>query len=179
MANINNVSEQNANPNIKMLPADTAMPVIKAVLFDMDGVLVDTERLMPRAAAEAFGDMGIRDQIYIATKTASSTPEEFWKDLETSLNNMKTDYIDIYQFHNPPVVYKPGDGTGMYECMLEAKAQGKIRHIGYTSHSIDNARECVACGLYETLQFPFSYISGRAEEEQWRAAQRQMLALLP
>jgi len=59
MANINNVSEQNANPNIKTFSADAGVPVIKAVLFDMDGVLVDTERLMPRAAAEAFGDMGI------------------------------------------------------------------------------------------------------------------------
>ena len=113
----------------------------------------------------AFGDMGIRDKIYIASKTAAMTPEDFWRDLETSLRLMKTDYIDIYQFHNPPVVFLPGDGSGMYECMLEAKAQGKIRHIGYTSHSLENAQKCIESGMYETLQFPFSYISGRADED--------------
>lgn len=111
----------------------------------------------------AFGDMGIRSNIFIATKTMSTTPEGFWSDLDTSLRLMQTDYIDIYQFHNPDKVFRPGDGTGMYECMLEAKAQGKIRHIGYTSHSVDNANECVDSGLYETLQFPLSYITGEKE----------------
>lgn len=111
----------------------------------------------------AFGDMDIRSKIYIATKTMSTTPEGFWSDLETSLRLMKTDYVDIYQFHNPETVFRPGDGSGMYECMLEAKAQGKIRHIGFTSHSVDNANEVVDSGLYETLQFPLSYITGEKE----------------
>ena len=78
--------------------------------------------------------MCIRDRVYIATKTAASTPEEFWSQLQTSLTNLKTDYIDLYQFHNPEVCPKPGDGSGLYEAMLEAKAQGKIRHIGITNH---------------------------------------------
>ena len=111
----------------------------------------------------AFGEMGIRDKIYIATKTHAATPEEFWRDLETSLRNMKTDYIDIYQFHNPRRVYRPGDGTGMYEAALEAKAKGIIRHIGFTNHSLKIAEECILSGLYETLQFPFSYLSGEQE----------------
>ena len=84
----------------------------------------------------AFGENGMRKDIYIATKTPAKTPEDFWKDLELSLERMKTDYIDIYQFHMVDQCYKPGDGTGMYECMLEAKAQGKIRHIGITTHKI-------------------------------------------
>ena len=113
----------------------------------------------------AFGSMGIRDKIYIATKTPASTPEGFWKDLETSLRNLRTDYIDVYQFHNPKQLYRPGDGTGMYECMLEAKAQGKIRHISFTNHSLKIAHECIDSGLYETLQFPFSYLSGEQERE--------------
>ena len=75
---------------------------------------------------------GMREQIYIATKTGAKTPEAFRKDLETSLHNLKTDYVDIYQFHCADRAYRPGDGTGMYECMLEAKKQGKIRHIGIT-----------------------------------------------
>lgn len=108
---------------------------------------------------------GMREKIFIATKTPSHTPEGFWKDLETSLRLLKTDYIDIYQFHNPSVCYKPGDGTGMYECMLEAKRRGKIRHIGLTNHRLGVAHECIDSGLYETLQFPFSYLSSEKEIE--------------
>lgn len=108
---------------------------------------------------------GIREKIIIATKTPSRTPEGFWKDLETSLTMLKTDYIDIYQFHNPNVCYKPGDGTGMYECMWEAKKQGKIRHIGLTNHKLGVAEECIDSGLYETLQFPLSYLSSEKEIE--------------
>ena len=67
----------------------------------------------------------VRDQIYIATKTPSTTAEGFWKDLETSLSLLKTDYIDIYQFHNPAFCPKPGDGTGLYEAMLERRRRGR------------------------------------------------------
>ncbi len=91
---------------------------------------------------------GIRENIYIATKTAAKTPEEFWKQLEISLKNLRTDYIDIYQFHCADQCYVPGDGTGMYEAMLEAKKQGKIRHIGITAHKIGVARESIGCGYY-------------------------------
>lgn len=106
---------------------------------------------------------GMRDKIYIASKTMAKTPEDFWKQLETSLNLLQTDYIDIYQFHCVSQCYRPGDGSGMYECMLEAKRQGKIRHIGATAHNIEIAMECVESGLYETMQFPFCYLSGEKE----------------
>ena len=106
---------------------------------------------------------GIRENVYIATKTGSTTVEGFWADLENSLKELKTDYVDIYQFHNPATCPKPGDGSGLYEAMLEAKAQGKIRHIGITNHRLSVAREAIASGLYETLQFPFCYISGPQE----------------
>lgn len=112
---------------------------------------------------EAFE--GMRSKIYIATKTGATTAEGFWKDLETSLGNLKTDYIDLYQFHNPAFCPKPGDGSGLYEAMLQAKEQGKIRHIGITNHRLSVAEEAIASGLYETLQFPFCYISGEKELE--------------
>lgn len=108
---------------------------------------------------------GMRDKIYIATKTMAKTPEAFWKDLNTSLEKLQTDYIDVYQFHMVQQCYKPGDGTGMYECMLEAKEKGLIKHIGVTAHKIGIAFECVESGLYETMQFPFSYLSGDQEIE--------------
>lgn len=102
---------------------------------------------------------GMREKIYIATKTNATTVEKFWSDLETSLRNLKTDYIDIYQLHFAAKCYKPNDGTGLYEALTEAKAQGKIRHIGITTHRIGVAEEIIESGLYETLQYPFSYLA--------------------
>ena len=102
---------------------------------------------------------GMRDKIYIATKAMPLNPEKLRTDLETSLNNLKTDYIDLYQLHCASQCYRPDDGTGMYEALLEAKTQGKIRHIGITAHKIGVAEEIVESGLYETLQFPFSYLA--------------------
>ena len=109
----------------------------------------------------AFGSM--REQVFISTKTAATTAEQFWADLEVSLSHLG--YIDIYQFHNPAFCPKPGDGTGLYEAMLQAKAEGKIRHIGITNHRLSVAKEAIESGLYETLQFPFCYLSTEAELE--------------
>ena len=108
---------------------------------------------------------GLRKKIYLASKTMAKTPEDFWKDLSTSLSMLQTDYIDVYQFHCAGQVYRPGDGTGMYECMEEAKRQGKIRHIGITFHKIGLAHEAAKSGLYETIQFPFSYLADKKEKE--------------
>ena len=108
---------------------------------------------------------GIRDQVYIATKTMAQNGEDFWKDLETSLKNLRTDHIDIYQFHNPAFCPKPGDGTGLYEAMVEAKKQGKIRHIGITNHRLAVAKEAIESGLYETMQFPFCYLATEKDIE--------------
>ncbi|MCI6452104.1 MULTISPECIES: aldo/keto reductase [Hungatella] len=108
---------------------------------------------------------GIREKIYIATKTAADTAEGFRRDLEESLRLLKTDYIDLYQFHNPAVCPKPGDGSGLYEAMLEARERGTVRHIGITNHRLHVAAEAVESGLYETLQFPFSYLASEKELE--------------
>ncbi len=102
---------------------------------------------------------GMRDKIYIASKTMAETPEKFREDLETSLRLLKTDYLDLYQFHCVKRCYAPGDGTGMYEEMQKAKEQGKIRYIGITAHKIGIAEEIVKSGLYDALQFPFSYLA--------------------
>ncbi len=99
------------------------------------------------------------DQIVIATKSPSKDVAGFWRDLETSLRTLNTDHIDLYQFHNPTYCPRPGDEIGLYDAMLQAKAQGKIRFIGITNHRLSVAHEAVASGLYDTLQFPFSYLS--------------------
>ncbi len=102
---------------------------------------------------------GMRDKITIATKTGAVTASGFEKDLETSLRELKTDHIDLYQFHNPAFCPKPGDESGIYDAMLRAKKSGKVLHIGITNHRLSVAKEAVESGLYETLQFPFSYLS--------------------
>ncbi len=121
--------------------------------FDTARAYTDSEEKMGLAFE------GMREKIYIASKSGASTGDELKKDLETTLANLKTDYLDIYQLHCAPKCYKPGDGTGLYEACLEAKEQGKIRHIGITAHKIGVAEEAVESGLYETLQYPFNYLA--------------------
>ncbi|MCQ2458372.1 MAG: aldo/keto reductase [Clostridia bacterium] len=104
-----------------------------------------------------------RNSYYLATKTQAKDPETFRQHLETSLNLLHTDHVDIYQFHCADQCYRPGDGTGMYEEMLKAKAEGKILHIGITTHRIGVAEEIISSGLYETLQYPFSYLASERE----------------
>ena len=147
---------------------DTAIRILRKAYeggmtyFDTARSYTDSEEKIGKAFAF---DPEIRSKIFIATKTPAKTPEAFWKDLETSLKLLQTDYIDVYQFHMAERCYKPGDGTGMYECMQKAKEEGKIRHIGITAHKILVAKEAAESGLYETLQFPFSYLSGKQELE--------------
>lgn len=119
-----------------------------------------------------------RDEIIISTKTGALTAEGFWKDLHQSLTNLKTDYIDIYQFHNPSFCPKPGDESGLYDAMLEAKKQGKIRFIGITNHRLSIAQEAIASMLYDTLQFPFSYLSTEKEIELVKACEEKNIGFI-
>lgn len=105
----------------------------------------------------------VRHDITIATKTMALDTKDFWEQLETSLKTLKTDYIDIYQFHSPAFVPKPGDESGLYDAALEAKKQGKIRFISITNHRLNIAEEAVLSGLYDTLQFPFSYLASEKD----------------
>ncbi|MBQ7482095.1 MAG: aldo/keto reductase [Lachnospiraceae bacterium] len=153
---------------IQRVEKDEAVKILRKA-YDGGMRFFDTARAYSDSEVklgEAFGNGYIkREEIIIASKTTSKTPEAFWKDLETSLNNLKTDYLDIYQFHLMGQCFRPGDGTGMYECMLEARAQGKIRHIGGTAHKIGIARELAESGLYETVQYPISYLADEQETE--------------
>ena len=102
----------------------------------------------------------VRGNIIIATKTAATNADEFEIDLAASLSELGGDsYIDIYQFHNTPFVPRPGAPDGLYDAALRAKAEGKIRHIGITSHSLSLAKEEAKSGLFETMQFPFSLLA--------------------
>ncbi len=127
--------------------------------FDTARYYTDSEEKIGRAISDRRGEFRV------TTKTGAQTGAELMKDLETSLRNLRTDHIDIYQFHNPNFVPKYGDGTGLMEAMAEAKQQGKIRFIGITNHGLPRAKEAIESGLYDTLQFPLSYLSTDAELE--------------
>ena len=125
--------------------------------FDTARFYTDSEAKLGVALA------GRRHEVIISTKTGATTPEDFWKDLHTSLTLLKTDYVDLYQFHNPSFCPKPGDGSGLFEAMQEAVRQGKVLHIGITNHRQRVALEAIESGLYETLQYPFSYLASEAD----------------
>lgn len=127
-------------------------------LFDTARAYTDSEEKL----GAAFGG-GLRDRIVLASKTMARTPAEFRAQLDASLRALRTDRIDIYQFHCAPQCWRPGDGSGMYEEMLAARKAGKIRHIGITAHLVGVAEECVGSGLYETIQFPFSHLASDRE----------------
>jgi predicted aldo/keto reductase-like oxidoreductase len=143
--------------------------------FDTARAYSDSEEKL----GAAFGDGYVkREDIIITTKTAAKTPEEFWEQLDTSLKNLRTEYIDVYQFHLMGQCWKPGDGIGMYECMLEAKEQGKIRHIGGTAHKLNVAMELATSGLYETVQYPLSYLSTQEELELIHTCNRENVGVI-
>ena len=125
--------------------------------FDTARFYTDSEEKLGKALHDR------RDKVIISTKTGATKVEDFWKDLETSLRLLQTDYVDLYQFHNPDFCPLPGDGTGLYEAMLEAQRQGKVRHIGITNHRLAVAQQAIDSDLYETLQFPFSYLASDKE----------------
>lgn len=140
--------------------------------FDTARYYTDSEEKIGRAMSR------LGDKIIISTKTGAQDAATFWKELDTSLKMLRRDWVDIYQFHNPAFCPKPGDGTGLYEAMVEAKKQGKIRFIGITNHRWQVAEEAVASGLYDTLQFPFSYLAGPREEALVRACQAADMGFL-
>lgn len=147
---------------VQRVDMDTAVKILRKA-YDGGMTFFDTARAYSDSEEKigmAFGNGWLeRDKIYIATKSTAETPEKLKSDLETSLKNLRTDYIDIYQLHCVKQCYRPGDGTELYEVLEEAKKEGKIRHIGITAHKIGIGEEIAQSGLYETLQFPFSYLA--------------------
>ena len=109
---------------------------------------------------------GIRDRFILATKSMAQTKEAMAADIETSLKNLRTDYIDLYQIHNPSaaayeVITAPG---GALEALMEAKAAGKIGHIGLTTHSAALMERVLEEDWVETLMFPYNIVETQAEE---------------
>ncbi|MCH5263793.1 MAG: aldo/keto reductase [Lachnospiraceae bacterium] len=144
---------------IQRIPDEEAVHLLRKA-YDNGITYFDTARWYTDSEHKiGLAFKGMRDKIFIATKTGATNAEGFWQDLETSLKELQTDYIDLYQFHNPAFCPKPGDASGLYDAALKAKEQGKIRHIGITNHRLTVAHEAIDSGLYATLQFPFCYLA--------------------
>ncbi len=164
---------------IQRVTIDEAIKILRKA-YDGGMRFFDTARAYSDSEEKLGKALSIypRDSYFLATKTMAKTPEKFWKQLDTSLKLLKTNYIDIYQFHCAEKVYQPHDGTGMYECMLAAKEQGKIKHIGITAHQLQVALDAVDSHLYETIQFPFSYLSSTKELELVEKSQKAHMGFI-
>ena len=109
---------------------------------------------------------GVRDKFVLATKSMAVTKEAMAADIETSLHNFRTDYIDLYQVHNPSVaaldtILAP---DGALEALLEAKAAGKIGHIGFTTHTTQLFEKALSLDWVETIMFPYNLVETHGEE---------------
>ena len=113
-----------------------------------------------------YGLEGIRDKFVLATKSMARTKEAMAADIETSLNNFRTDYIDLYQVHNPSMEQLDqviGEG-GALEALIEAKAAGKIGHIGLTVHSTAVFERALELDWVETIMFPYNIVEQQGAE---------------
>ena len=123
-----------------------------------------------------YGLTGIRDKFIIATKGRGLTKEDMAKDVAQSLRNLRTDYIDIYQFHDPSMesldrILAPG---GALEALMEAKEAGTVRHIGITTHSTEVFRRALELPWVETFMFPYNIVETQAEDLIAKAAEKNI-----
>ncbi|MPM45045.1 hypothetical protein SDC9_91730 [bioreactor metagenome] len=93
--------------------------------------------------------------------------ESMERDIEISLKNFRTNYIDLYQLHNIRTVKELERvlrEDGAYAALLEAKTAGKIKHIGITSHSLDLLKVAVEMDKFETIMYPYNIVENQGEE---------------
>ncbi len=119
---------------------------------------------------------GLRDKFILATKSMSRSKDAMAKDIDISLNNLKTDYIDLYQVHNPTAeqldeVVAPG---GALEALFEAREAGKIGHIGVTCHTVAIFEKAIEYDWVETIMFPYNIIENQGEELMRKCTERNI-----
>lgn len=149
---------------IQRVDFDTARAILRRA-YDSGINFFDTARSYTDSEEKiGYSLSDVRKDIYIATKTPARTKEQVLLDVQTSLKNMRTDYVDILQLHNAQVV-DFDDPDGSYAGLLEAKKRGYCRFIGGTYHSLDNARKALESGMYDTIQYPFNFLSSPQEEQ--------------
>lgn len=151
---------------IQRVDAETTKVLIKD-MADKGINFIDTARGYT-VSEEFLGEAleGLRDKFILATKSMARTKDGILADIDISLKNLRTDYIDLYQIHNATVkdieqIIAPG---GALEGLLEAKAAGKIRHIGMTGHSVEAFERMLELDWVETYMFPYNIVENQGEE---------------
>ncbi len=105
----------------------------------------------------------VRPKIILATKTTARDGRTLMADLETSLQELRTDYIDVYQLHDPKQSFTDPVMSGLCEALIRAKEKGMIRYFGFTSHKLTMAVQAVQSGFFDTVQFPLSSLSSSTD----------------
>ena len=139
---------------------DTQVYKLVRSAYDQGINFFDTSRKTPeceKLLGDAIGD--IRDNVMLATKTASLIPSEVLRDLEESLNVMHTDVIDLFQYETDSFMPEKDGPDGIYNALLQLKESGKVKAIGLATEDLDIAERAINSGLYDTIQFPFSMLS--------------------
>ena len=150
---------------IQRVDMETARAILRRAqeggvnFFDTARSYTDSEAKLGAALA------GVRDEIVLATKVSGKDRAAVSALLEASLAELKTDYVDILQLHNPRELPDPDDPQSAYAGLLEAKRAGQARFIGITNHRLDNALAAAESGLYDTVQYPLSPISAERNLE--------------
>ena len=155
---------------IQRVTKDEAIDVIR-IAIDYGVNFIDSARGYT-CSEEYIGEalVGMREKVYLATKSMARTYEQMKKDIEISLYNFKTNYIDLYQMHNVKSIDEFMliiSSDGAYRALKEAKDEGKIHHIGITAHSQDFLKWLINseyANLIETVQFPFNFVEDNGKE---------------
>jgi uncharacterized protein len=150
------------------LSTDEAVRVLRRAydrgitLYDTANMYLDSEEKIGRAFA------GLRHQVVLATKTIKRDRVGAEADIEQSLRSLRTDYLDLFQFHqvSQEADYQTLTGpNGALEAVNRAREAGKIKHIGVSSHRLEMAATLIKTGLFSTIQFPFNFIEEAAQGE--------------
>ena len=153
---------------IQTPPEETAIAIVRESL-DLGINFIDTSRMYTNSE-ERIGKAiaGKRSEVIIATKSATRTGDGVAADMETSLKNLQTDYVDLYQFHN---VSTPEDLTsvlspgGPFDVVRKARDAGTVKHIGITSHRLKVAQEALLTDCFETVMLGLNFVNTDAADE--------------
>jgi len=166
---------------IQRPPLDKAVKVINRAL-DLGINLIDTS--IGYGDSELIigkGIAGRRDEVFLATKGSWRNKRALAEHIDSSLERLGTDHIDIWQMHNIrdrsafKQVVEPG---GSIEAAHEALEEGKILHLGFSTHNLEVALLGVDSGLFETVQFPFNFIAREAADELIAQAKKQNVGFI-
>ena len=161
---------------IQRIDAEGTRQVIRR-LMDAGVNYIDTARAYT-VSEEYLGYAleGVRERFVLASKTYSRAKEAAAADIETSLRNLRTDYIDLYQIHNPTATELDFVQTdrGALAALKEARSAGKIGHIGLTLHSLELFEKALEYDWVETLMFPYNIVETQAQELIARCAEKNI-----